>query len=140
MFILDGICKMTRIYFGWGHYSLPREGSERPRRFVSSSKAVRQIRQGPRSARLQEGFSLLMEQLNNCYYLQWAKWRSILRTIRKGKVGHQAGKKAFRQHQTERMWMSFKCKQFTHSTSLNNNTRGACNVPGAWHTLLSLIP
>ena len=98
-FILDGVCKRTRIYFGWGHYSLPRGGSERPRRFVSSSKAVRQIRQGPRSARLQEDFSLLMEQLNNCYYLQWAKWRGILRTIRKGKVGHQAGKKAFRQHQ-----------------------------------------
>lgn len=51
--------------------------------FVSSSKAIRQIRQGALSARLQEGFSLRMEQLNNCYYLQWAKRRSILRTIRK---------------------------------------------------------
>ena len=71
--------------------------------FVSSSKAVRQFRQGALSARHQEGFSLLMEQLNNCYYLQWAKWRSILRTIRKGKVSHQTGKKAFKQHQTQRM-------------------------------------
>lgn len=81
--------------------------------FVSSSKAIRQIRQGALSARLQEGFSLRMEQLNNCYYLQWAKRRSILRTIRKGKVGHQAGKKAFKQHHTQRMWMSFQCKQLT---------------------------
>lgn len=56
-----------------------------------------------------------MEQPNNCYYLQWAKWRNILRTIRKGKVGHQAGKKAFKQHQTQRMRISFKCKQFTVS-------------------------
>ena len=71
--------------------------------FVSSPRAVKQIRQGALSARLQEGFSLLMEQLNNCYYLQWAKWRNILRTIRKGKVGHQAGKKVFKQHQTQRI-------------------------------------
>lgn len=56
--------------------------------------------------------------------LQWAKWRSILRTIRKGKVGHQAGK-AFKQHQTQRMWMSFKCKQLITALLL-------MTIPGAF--------
>lgn len=63
---------------------------------VSSPYAARQVRETALSARLQEGFSCLMEQPNNCYYLQWPICRSILRTIRKGKVGHQAGKKAFK--------------------------------------------
>lgn len=89
--ILGDVCKTARIYFCWGRCSLSAGGSERLR-FVSSPKAVRQIRQGALSARLQEGFSLRMEQLNNCSYLQWTKWRSILRTIRKGKVIHPAGK------------------------------------------------
>lgn len=38
---------------------------------------------------------------------------TILRTIRKGKVGHQAGKKASKQCLTQRMWMSFQRKQLT---------------------------
>lgn len=78
---------------------------------VSRSQAARQIRQRALPARLQEGFSPLMEQPNNCYYSQWPTRRSILRTIQKGKVGHQAGKKAFKPHQTQRMWRSFKHKQ-----------------------------
>lgn len=113
----------------WGHCSLPRAGSE-SLCFVSGSKAVRQIRQGALSGRLQEGFSFWGEQPNNCYYLQWVKERSILKAIRKGKVSHPAGKKAFKQPQTQKMGTSSESKHYTkvHLQITMQGVRAMCQA------------